>query len=80
LRDCGGLDLIWDYNREETTSDYLHEADISGGPPYGIELPFAGANPIFSNEEHAPPFIDYLRLAFHWAGLRTVLIVVQSGP
>jgi hypothetical protein len=26
--------------------DYLHKANISGGAPYGIELPFLGADPI----------------------------------
>jgi hypothetical protein len=48
--------------------DYLHKANISGGPPYGLELPFVGADPIFVNEEHELPFIDYLRLCFRWAG------------
>lgn len=48
--------------------DYLHKADISGGAPYGIELPFVGADPIFVNEEHGLAFVDYLRLCFRWAG------------
>jgi hypothetical protein len=48
--------------------DYLHKANISGGPPYGMELPFRGADPVFLNEEHKLPFVDYLRLCFRWGG------------
>jgi hypothetical protein len=48
--------------------DYLHKANISGGGPYGIELPFFGPDPIFANEAHELPFVDYLRLCFRWAG------------
>jgi hypothetical protein len=48
--------------------DYLHKANTSGGGPYGIELPFLGADPIFANEAHELPFVDYLRLCFRWAG------------
>jgi hypothetical protein len=48
--------------------DYLHKADISGGAPYEIELPFLGADPVFANEAHELPFVDYLRLCFRWAG------------
>jgi hypothetical protein len=46
----------------------LHKANISGGGPYCIEVPFLGADPLFSDERHGLPFLDYLRLAFHWAG------------
>jgi hypothetical protein len=46
--------------------DYLHKANVSGGAPYGIELPHLGADPVFVNEEHRLPFIDYLRIAFRW--------------
>jgi hypothetical protein len=48
--------------------DYLHKGNISGGPPYGIVVPFAGADPMFANEEHSLPFVDYLRLCFRWGG------------
>jgi hypothetical protein len=48
--------------------DYLHKANISGGGPYRIELPFLGADPIFAAEAHEFPFVDYLRLCFRWAG------------
>lgn len=48
--------------------DHLHKANISGGPPYGVELPFRGADPIFVNEAHGLPFVDYLRLCFRWGG------------
>jgi hypothetical protein len=48
--------------------DDLHKANISGGAPYGIDLPFPGADPIFENERHGLPFVDYLRLCLRWAG------------
>ena len=48
--------------------DYLHKADISGGPPYAIDMPFLGADPIFQNERHRLPFVDYLRHCLCWAG------------
>ncbi len=48
--------------------DYLHKANTSGGGPYGIELPFLGADPVFMNEAHELPFVNYLRLCFRWAG------------
>jgi hypothetical protein len=48
--------------------DVYHKADISGGPPYEIGLPFLGADPVLGNERHCLPFVDYLRLCFRWAG------------
>ena len=48
--------------------DYLHKANISGGGPYCIEVPFLGADPPVAGERHGLPFLDYLRLAFRWAG------------
>lgn len=49
--------------------DYLHKANISGGGPYAVEVPFLGADPIFGNEEVAAPFVDYLRdTLLRWAG------------
>jgi len=48
--------------------DDLIKANISGGAPYAIELPFLGADPVFANEAHELPFVDYLRLCFNWAG------------
>lgn len=48
--------------------DYLHKANVSGGPPYAVLVPFAGADPILTNEKHELPFVEYLRLAFKWAG------------
>jgi hypothetical protein len=70
----------WEYERSgvdpeltdpfnlDLAPDYLHKANISGGGPYGIELPFLGADPVFANEAHELPFVDYLRLYFRWAG------------
>lgn len=52
----------------ELAPDYLHKANISGGAPYSIILPFFGADPEFAYEQHGLPFLDYLRLSFRWAG------------
>ncbi len=52
----------------ELAADVYHKANYSGGGPYGILIPFHGADPLFDGEEHNLPFIDYLRLAFRWAG------------
>ena len=52
----------------ELAPDHYHKANVSGGSPYSIELPFFGADPIFANEEHGLPFVDYLRLSFNCAG------------
>jgi hypothetical protein len=48
--------------------DYLHKANISGGMPYGFSVPNAEMDAVFEYEEHALPFVDYLRLCFHWGG------------
>ena len=48
--------------------DYLHKANISGGGPYRIDLPFLGVDPIFTDEAHELPLVEYLRLCFRWAG------------
>lgn len=64
-----GVDAeLWDPIELSLAPDYLHKANISGGAPYAIELPFLGADPIFANEAHQLPFVDYLRLCFRWAG------------
>jgi hypothetical protein len=52
----------------DLSPDYLHKANISGGGPYGVSVPFHGADPILTNEKHKLPFVDYLRLAFKWGG------------
>jgi hypothetical protein len=48
--------------------DFLHKINNSGGDPYGIDLPFRGADPPFDGEPHDLPFVDYLRLALRWGG------------
>ena len=48
--------------------DYLHKANISGGMPYGFSVPNAEVDAALEHEEHALPFVDYLRLCFRWGG------------
>jgi hypothetical protein len=54
--------------RLELAPDYWHKANISGGPAYGVYVPFLGADPLFAEEENELPFVDYLRLCFRWGG------------
>ncbi|WP_203831292.1 hypothetical protein, partial [Actinoplanes palleronii] len=49
-------------------ADYLHKANISGGAPYSVWLPYAGADPLVRDEEHGLAFTDYLRRAFAGKG------------
>jgi hypothetical protein len=49
-------------------ADYLHKANISGGAPYSVWLPHAGADPLVRHEEHYLTFTDYLRRAFAGKG------------
>lgn len=51
--------------------DYFHKADVSGGPPYGIELPDTSLDPLWLNDDlHAgKSFVGYARSALlAWAG------------
>jgi len=54
--------------RLDLAPDSLHKANISGGDAYAICLPSSDPDPRFANERHNLPFVDYLRLAFRWAG------------
>lgn len=67
-RDDGVRPELRDPYKLDLAPDLLHKADISGGPPYGIELPFWGADPIWANEPHGFPFVDYLRHCLRWGG------------
>ncbi len=66
-KDEAGFDLKCQF-RIDLAPDHLHKANISGGSPYCIEVPFLGADPLLSDERHGLLFLDYLRLAFRWAG------------
>lgn len=66
-KDQAEPDLIDPFSLE-LAPDVYHKANYSGGSGYAIELPFSGADPIFANEPHELPFVDYLRLCFDWAG------------
>lgn len=54
--------------RLDLAPDALHKANISGGDAYAIYLPSPDSDPKFANERHNLSFVDYLRLAFEWAG------------
>lgn len=49
--------------------DDLHKDNISGGDPYGLELPNPSADFLFMYERHDLLFVPYLRLAIlEWGG------------
>ena len=49
--------------------DYLHKANVSGGPPYGVEVPNEGADGLLLWEPHQTTFCNYLRIAFRMGGM-----------
>lgn len=49
--------------------DYLHKANVSGGAPYGLELPNEAVDGLVLHERHQTTFNNYLRICFRWAGL-----------
>jgi hypothetical protein len=48
--------------------DALHKANISGGDPYSVIVPFGGLDPLLNSDSTAVTFVDYLRLAFKYGG------------
>ncbi|GLL04600.1 hypothetical protein [Dactylosporangium matsuzakiense] len=52
----------------DIAADYLHKANISGGAPYSVWLPHAGADPLVREEVHRLTFTNYLRRAFAGKG------------
>jgi hypothetical protein len=73
----GALSSIYDYVVEDGSSirfgdlapDDLHKDNISGGDPYGVDLPNPSADFLFRNERHGLHFVPYLRLAIlEWGG------------
>lgn len=73
----GVLSSIYDYVQEDESltmfgvlaPDDLHKDNVSGGDPYGVELPNPSVDFIFQNERHGLFFVPYLRLAIlKWGG------------
>jgi hypothetical protein len=73
----GALAMLFDWIPEEESSslfadlapDDLHKDNISGGDPYGVDLPNPSADFIFKNERHNLHFVPYLRFAIlEWGG------------
>jgi hypothetical protein len=70
----------------EFAPDYLHKANVSGGLPYGVEVPNRSADGLVLGEFHQTTFVNYLRIAFRWAGfpgwdrVDTLRAVAASPP
>ena len=52
----------------ETMKRISFNADLLTERLITLTLPSEKADPIFENEEHNLPFVDYLRLCFRWGG------------
>ena len=49
--------------------DFLHKDNVSGGRPYGIQLPDSKADAVLQQEWHHIRFVPYLRIAIlDWGG------------
>jgi hypothetical protein len=48
--------------------DYLHKANVSGGAPYSLQVPDSAVDSALLWERHETTFVNYLRIAFSWAG------------
>ena len=73
----GPADYALDYDEEnwyreqyhiDLAPDFYHKDDVSGGSPYSIKLPDAGADAFFQDEPHDTTFVNYLRIAFGHEG------------
>jgi hypothetical protein len=47
--------------------DYLHKANVSGGPPYSMAVPSLAADGLLLWERHQTTLVNYLRICFRWA-------------
>ncbi|MDS4028673.1 MAG: hypothetical protein RKO66_01165 [Candidatus Contendobacter sp.] len=54
--------------RIDISPDYLHKANISGGPPYQIDTRRSAVDALVLNERHCTSFVGLLRLALRWNG------------
>lgn len=53
----------------QVSADYYHKDNISGGPPYAVELtPALQVDSQFLNEAHNTSFVDYLRITLNNCG------------
>jgi hypothetical protein len=69
LSELEGFEDDDDFRELCVSADYFHKDNISGGPPYSIEItkkPQIDSN--FLNEEHNTTFINYLRLTMEGCG------------
>lgn len=48
--------------------DHLHKAEISGGAPFAMAVPYFGADALLRGERHQTTLVNYLRIALRWGG------------
>jgi len=76
----GALSFLFDLEGQEAdpegatffaglAPDELHKDNVSGGDPFGVNLPNPSADFKFQNEQHGLLFVPYLRVAIlRWGG------------
>jgi hypothetical protein len=82
IEECSDEDYLEDLSKEfhnegyiplSVAADYLHKDNISGGPPYSIQVTGKPAiDSLFLNEEHETTFINYLRICFKGCGFSRI--------
>jgi hypothetical protein len=80
ISDEDNLSDLKDYFEEDDfvalqlSADYLHKDNVSGGPPYSLQLtPQPSIDGNFLNEEHNTTFINYLRICFENCGFPKII-------
>ncbi|MFG4000576.1 hypothetical protein [Flavobacterium aquidurense] len=79
ISDDDNLEVFQEYYNEdgfvslELSADYLHKDNISGGPPYSLQItPESSIDAPFLYEEHNTTFINYLRICFENCGFSRI--------
>ena len=49
--------------------DYLHNANVSGGMPYGLAVPEPAVDGLLLWESHQTTLVNYLQIAFNMDGM-----------
>ena len=65
--------------RIDFSPDYLHKANISGGPPYQLEARVPTIDSLVLNERHCTSFLGLVRLALRWRGFPGFEFISDEG-
>lgn len=65
--------------RIDFSPDYLHKANISGGPPYQLDTNSPSIDSLVLNERHCTSFLGLVRLALRWRGFPGFEYISNEG-